>query len=366
MPKISDILEKAYLEFDDIAALLKTDDAAEMQLIFDKALKTKSEIIGRKVYLRGLIEMSNICRKDCLYCGIRKSNANVVRYTLTHDEIMQSVDYAARCGFGSIVMQSGELLGNDFVCRTERLVDEIHRHYPEMLITMSCGEESLQTYQRWFAAGARRYLLRIESSNREIYGKIHPNDSFHIFENRLQALNDLRETGYQVGTGVMIGLPGQTEEDMANDLLFFRNLDVDMIGMGPYIEHSETPLFKKQSQLWPLGKRFQKSLMMIAVLRIMMPTINIAASTALESLDPKGRQKGLLAGANVVMPNVTPLSKKVNYKLYENKAGLYLNPSVAYQAICESIEACGEMVCVNNPGIPKHFEDRTINQNHLI
>lgn len=342
----------------EIISILSLSKEDEMQAVFDKALSVKEKNIGRNVYLRGLIELSNICRKDCLYCGIRRSNANVMRYSLSHDEVIEAARFTDKAGFGSIVIQSGELLGDAFIDTLTSYVEEIHSLFPKLLITLSCGEQTPEVYRRWFQAGAQRYLLRIESSNRELYSKIHPNDEFHSFDARIKALHDLRNEGYQVGTGVMIGLPWQTIDNLADDLLFFKDLDVDMIGMGPFIEHSETPLYAEREYLWPLKTRFEKSLLMIAALRILMPTINIASSTALESLDPLGRQKGLLAGANVVMPNVTPLYKKQNYRLYENKPGVHLDPSQSLQAIRESIEGCGEHICYRNPGVPKHFIDR--------
>lgn len=342
----------------EIISILSLSKDDEMQAVFDKALSVKEKNIGRNVYLRGLIELSNICRKDCLYCGIRRSNANVMRYSLSHDEVIEAARFTDEAGFGSIVIQSGELLGDAFIDTLTSYVEEIHSLFPELLITLSCGEQTPEVYRRWFQAGAQRYLLRIESSNRELYSKIHPNDEFHSFDARIKALYDLRNEGYQVGTGVMIGLPWQTIDNLSDDLLFFKDLDVDMIGMGPFIEHSETPLYAEREYLWPLKTRFEKSLLMIAALRILMPTINIASSTALESLDPLGRQKGLLAGANVVMPNVTPLYKKQNYRLYENKPGVHLDPSQSMQAIRESIEGCGERICYRNPGVPKHFSDR--------
>lgn len=342
----------------EIISILSLSKDDEMQAVFDKALSVKEKNVGRNVYLRGLIELSNICRKDCLYCGIRRSNANVMRYSLSHDEVIEAARFTDEAGFGSIVIQSGELLGDAFIDTLTSYVEEIHSLFPKLLITLSCGEQTPEVYRRWFQAGAQRYLLRIESSNRELYSKIHPNDEFHSFDARIKALYDLRNEGYQVGTGVMIGLPWQTIDNLADDLLFFKDLDVDMIGMGPFIEHSETPLYSEREYLWPLKTRFEKSLLMIAALRILMPTINIASSTALESLDPLGRQKGLLAGANVVMPNVTPLYKKQNYRLYENKPGVHLDPSQSMQAIRESIEGCGERICYRNPGVPKHFSDR--------
>lgn len=342
----------------EIISILSLSKEDEMQAVFDKALSVKEETVGRNVYLRGLIELSNICRKNCLYCGIRRGNANVTRYSLSHDEVIEAARFTEEAGFGSIVIQSGELLGDAFIDTLTSYVEEIHSLFPELLITLSCGEQTPEVYRRWFQAGARRYLLRIESSNRELYGKIHPNDESHSFDARIKALHDLRDEGYQVGTGVMIGLPWQTIDNLADDLLFFKDLDVDMIGMGPFIEHSETPLYAEREHLWPLKTRFEKSLLMIAALRLLMPTINIASSTALESLDPLGRQKGLLAGANVVMPNVTPIYKKQNYRLYEDKPGVHLDPSQSLQAIRESIEGCGEHIRYRNPGIPKHFSDR--------
>lgn len=358
MTQIASLLEKPELGFEDLVALLSVDKPEEVQLILDKAQEVKRKVVGNKVYLRGLIELSNICRKDCLYCGIRRSNDKAVRYALTEEEVMQSARFTFENGFGSIVIQSGELLGENFVKELEGYIRAIHTAYPDLLITLSCGEETLATYRKWYEAGAKRYLLRIESSQRDLYYKIHPNDSRHSFENRLQALKDLRTAGYQVGTGVMIGLPWQNEEHLAHDLLFFRACDIDMVGMGPYIEHSETPLYGSRNVLWPYEKRFQKSLLMIALLRLMMPTINIASTTALETLDPKGRQKGLSAGANVVMPNVTPMAKKVNYKLYEKKSGLYTDSSAALENVRQSIEEAGDSICFFNPGISKHFHDR--------
>lgn len=359
MSAIASLLEKPELGFDDLVALLSVDDPDDVQRILDKGQEVKKKMVGNKVYLRGLIELSNICRKDCLYCGIRKSNNMAVRYALTADEVMQSARFTYDNGFGSIVIQSGELLGEAFVKELEGYIRNIHTAFPDLLITLSCGEESLETYRRWFDAGANRYLLRIESSQRDLYYKIHPHDAFHSFESRLQALEDLRTAGYQVGTGVMIGLPWQSEAHLAHDLMFFREMDIDMVGMGPYIEHSETPLYDSRAILWPFEKRFRKSLLMIALLRIIMPTINIASTTALETLDPKGRKKGLLAGANVVMPNVTPMAKKVNYKLYEKKSGLYTDSSATLEKMRQSIEEAGDSICFFNPGISKHFSDRT-------
>ncbi|MDR0970018.1 MAG: [FeFe] hydrogenase H-cluster radical SAM maturase HydE [Lentimicrobiaceae bacterium] len=331
--EIKKIIEKPELSRDEIIMLLSVDSEAESQLIFEKAFAIKNHIHGSKIYLRGLIELTNKCLKNCYYCGIRSGNKNATRYELSEKEALQAAVLAWEQGFGSIVIQSGELKSEVFASKIERLLQQIHhKTNNELSVTLSCGEQTLDTYKRWVVAGAHRYLLRIESSNETLYYKIHPNDQMHDFQTRLQALHDLRTAGFLVGTGVMIGLPEQTIAHLADDLLFFKNFGVDMVGMGPYLEHHETPLFEKNHLLWSESTRFQKSLLMIAILRIMMPHINIAASTALETLNPLGRQKGILAGANVIMPNVTPLEKKINYDLYDKKPHLYNDTEKIVQA----------------------------------
>jgi biotin synthase len=249
MKNFQDILLQTNFSCDDLVTLLSAE-GNERQLLFQQAQKVKLENIGNKVYFRGLVEFSNICAKDCLYCGIRKSNENVIRYEATDNEILEACRFAWENRFGSVVLQSGELSSPAFVNRIDTLLRKIKQlSNNELGITLSCGEQSLETYRRWFESGAHRYLLRIESSNPELYRKIHPDNEFHSFDQRLQSLNDLRTAGYQVGTGVMIGLPFQTTEDLANDLLFLKQFDVDMVGMGPYIEHEDTPLYAFRHQL---------------------------------------------------------------------------------------------------------------------
>jgi biotin synthase len=292
----------------------------EKKSLFEKAASIKSKYVGNVVFLRGLIELSNICQKDCLYCGIRQSNHGINRYSLTDKQVLEAAEYAWKNRFGSVVIQSGELNSHSFVRRIERLLKSIKKlSNNELGITLSLGEQDRETYQRWFDAGAHRYLLRIETSNRELYGKLHPADGKHIFDRRLQCLLNIKDIGYQVGTGVMIGLPFQDIEHLAADLLFMKELDVDMVGMGPYIEHDDTPLIQFKHQLLPLYSRFELSLKMIALLRIMMNDINIAATTAMQAIDKTGREKAILAGANVMMPNVTPGTFRDDYALYRNK-----------------------------------------------
>jgi biotin synthase len=290
------------------------------ETLLTHAQSVKLNEVGNKVYFRGLIEFSNICSKNCFYCGIRKGNRNVIRYDISDQEILDACQYAWEQNFGSVVLQSGELSSPEFVNRVDHLLRKIKQlSNNELGITLSCGEQSFDTYQRWFESGAHRYLLRIESSNRELYYKIHPNNENHSFEKRIEALFALKKSGYQVGTGVMIGLPFQTYEDLANDLLFFKQLDIDMCGMGPYIEHEQTPLFQHRHLLKSKKERFDLAINMIASLRLLMPDINIAAATALQAIDTQGYKKALRAGANVFMPNITPGRYRKDYFLYENK-----------------------------------------------
>ena len=272
--------------------------------LYSEAYKVKKKTVGESVYLRGLVEISNICRKNCLYCGIRRDNLNTDRYELTSEEVLEAAAFAAEQGYGSMVIQGGERTDRKFIDKITSLLVEIKRRWP-LGITLSLGEQTEEVYREWFEAGAHRYLLRIESSTRELYEKIHPVDAVHSYETRVQALRDLRKCGYQVGTGVMIGLPFQTAANLADDLLFFKEMDIDMCGMGPYLVHSETPLYACRHLIPDLERRLDLSLRMVALLRLLMPDINIAATTAMQAIAPDGRERAILAGANVLMPNLT-------------------------------------------------------------
>lgn len=356
---IEQLLSKDKHGAGELAKLLSAAPGDETQMILDRGLAVKAATVGRKVYLRGLIELTNRCRKNCFYCGIRAGNTQAERYTLTDKEVLECARFAHQQGFGSLVIQTGELSGEAFATHIESLLYEIHKQTGgELTITLSCGEQPMDVYRRWFEAGASRYLLRIETTNRELFETIHPADEDHRWDDRIEALINLREAGFQVGTGVMIGLPGQTLEDLANDLMFFKSMDVDMVGMGPYIEHADTPLYARATALWPKEERFRIALLMISLLRINMPWINIAASTALETLDPLGRQKGLLAGANVVMPNLTPVQKRKKYLLYDNKPNLDKDAALSAKSLSTVIGAIGEEICYHQAGNSKHYVRR--------
>jgi biotin synthase len=314
------ILTQKSFTRNDVIILLSVDNDAERNLIFQKAAEIREKHIGNNIYLRGLIEYSNICSKNCLYCGIRAGNPLVSRYCLNEEEVLSCAKYAYDQNYGSIVIQSGERSGQRFIESINKLIKEIKKKTNgELGITLSCGEQTEETYRRWFESGAHRYLLRIESSGRDLYYRIHPKDKNHDFETRLYALNNLKSIGYQVGSGVMIGLPFQTNENLADDLLFLQKIDVDMVGMGPYIEHPETPLFDLRNKIPDPKARFEKTHLMIAIIRIMMKNINIAASTAMDTLDNEGRIKAIIAGANVLMPNITPIKYRENYLIYKDK-----------------------------------------------
>jgi len=228
---------------DEVIEILKETNPQLISEIIDEAYKVKVENIGSRVYLRGLIELSNICVKNCLYCGIRKDNENVHRYELSDEQVLEGARFAMEAGYGSLVLQAGERSSPDYTRHVTRLVKEIRElSHGKLGITLSLGEQNIETYKEWFDAGAHRYLLRIESSNPVLYSKIHPKNSLHSWERRVQAIRDLISVGYQTGTGVMIGLPFQTIEDLADDLMFIKNIGVHMVGMGPYLKHSETPL----------------------------------------------------------------------------------------------------------------------------
>jgi biotin synthase len=319
MDPVAQILDRGLLDKPGLEYLLQLNDKSQQQL-FSRAACVKESVLGNIVYFRGLIEFSNQCAKDCLYCGIRKSNLNNRRYLLSDDEIVNTAVFAHQHEYASIVLQAGELISDNFTRRIDMLLKKIHRKTKgELRITLSLGEQTFDTYKRWFESGAQRYLLRIETSNKELYGMIHPKDDHHVFVNRFRSLESLKKIGYQTGTGVMIGLPFQTIGDLADDLLFMKQFEIDMVGMGPYLEHAETPLYQFRSQLWPLRERFNLSLRMIACLRILMPKINIAAATALQAIDKMGREKAIKAGANVIMPNITPGKYRDQYKLYDTK-----------------------------------------------
>jgi biotin synthase len=355
---VREILEKERLERADLITLLEAKDE-EKKLLFEKATAVKLAEIGNKVHFRGLVEFSNICGKDCYYCGIRKSNKETQRYNVTDEQILDAARFAYENAYGSFVMQAGELESPAFTLRVEKLLKEIKKLSDGKLgITLSLGEQSREVYERWFEAGAHRYLLRIESSNPELYKRYHPTDRLHDYARRLTCLKTLQGIGYQTGTGVMIGLPFQDTRDMADDLLFMKEFNIDMVGMGPYIEHKDTPLYAYRNQLLPIEERFDLSLKMIATLRILMKDINIAAATALQAIDPLGREKAVKVGANIIMPNITPGKYRNDYALYENKPCVDEEPEECKNCLDVRIKLADGEIGYDEWGDSKHYHKR--------
>ena len=335
---------------EELAGWIGLRDAEAVRALHARAYAVKEEIVGRRVSMRGLIEAGNVCAKDCRYCGIRASNRNLMRYQLTQEEIVSCARFAAESGYGSVVIQSGEIESEAHT----RFIEEVLRAIAPLKlgVTLSLGEQTEDAYRRWRDAGATRYLLRIETSNPELYAALHTANC--SFDRRVECLRALRRCGYQVGTGVMAGLAGQTLEDLARDIVFFRDIDADMIGMGPYIPHPDTPLAAEAAD-WSAETALRLGLNMIAAARLALRDVNIAAATALQALDPLGREKGLLAGANVVMPNVTDVKYRAQYKLYAGKPCLDENAGLCRGCLQRRIESIGETVLWGVPGDSAHF-----------
>jgi biotin synthase len=361
---ITKILDRAkqgdLLSVDELEMLLSITDKDELQALYDYAYFLKEQYVGKIAYFRGIIECSNICIKDCYYCGIRRSNDKVERFQMDEDEIFREALWAYEAEYGSCVIQSGERRDEVYISMIERVVGRIKEATKgELGITLSLGEQTEETYRRWKTAGAHRYLLRIETTNPTIYAQIHPAD--HQLEERKECLAALRRTGYQVGTGIMMGLPGQSFADLARDILFLKEIDIDMVGMGPYIPHSDTPMGKK---IPPYTDEQKKSaltlgLKVIAVTRIVLKDVNIAAATALQALEYTGREQGLRCGANVIMPNVTETDCRPKYQLYDDKPCTDENSSMCRGCLSGRIKGIGETVGFNERGDSPHFQKRT-------
>ena len=343
------------LSREELVRLLEWPDVQEL---FAAAYEVKRREVGCVVALRGLVEYGNVCAKDCLYCGIRKGNQNVRRYRMEADEIVRRAEVARDAGYGNVVLQSGEIESEENTAFIESVLVGIHERCGENFgVTLSLGEQTDETYRRWREAGAHRYLLRIETSNAQLYARLHPDG--HSWSRRRECLHSLRRNGYQVGSGVMCGLPWQTVRDLAADIEFFAEEDLDMIGMGPYIPHRDTPL-GADAEWTPqvAAERLEFGLRMIAVTRLHLHDVNIAASTALQALAPDGRERGLLAGANVIMPNVTDVKYRSGYRLYEGKPVDDENSFGSRDALERSISAIGEGIVWNGRGDSPHWRGR--------
>lgn len=325
--KLIDRLEhNKKLEKEEYMELLRGRTDENVAYIKEKARKVANQYFGNKVYTRGLIEFTNYCKNNCYYCGIRCGNRNVERYRLTKNQILSCCKSGYELGFRTFVLQGGEDLDytDDEIVE---IIQSIREQYEDCAITLSIGERSYQTYQRFYNAGANRYLLRHETANVDHYSKLHPSNL--TLENRKQCLYDLKSIGYQVGTGIMVGSPYQTVEHIAEDLIFINDLSPQMIGIGPFLPHHDTP-FANEAQ-----GSYEQTLYLISILRLMIPNALIPATTALGTIHPLGREEGILSGANVVMPNLSPIDVRKKYELYDNK-------------ICTGEEAAECRVCLHS------------------
>ena len=292
------------------AALIHGRTPVISEYLFARARKARIRYYGKDIYIRGLIEFTNYCRNDCYYCGIRKSNKNAVRYRLTKDQILSCCENGYRLGFRTFVLQGGED-GWFTEDRMTDIVSGIRQRFPDCAITLSIGELPRESYRRFFEAGADRYLLRHETYDSAHYSRLHP--ASLSASHRQKCLWDLKELGYQVGTGFMVGSPYQTAENLADDMLFLKELNPQMVGIGPFIPHHDTP-FAGQ----PAGT-LELTVFMLGLIRLMLPKVLLPATTALGTIAEDGREQGILAGANVVMPNLSPAQVRENYLLYDNK-----------------------------------------------
>ena len=337
------------MKFDSIISFLVNNSSDDLHRIFIQSDNLRRICVGDAIHLRGLIEISNICRRNCIYCGIRAANNTVQRYRLTNDEILAAAAKASEFRYGSVVLQAGEDYGieADWMAKIIKKIKKMG-----LAVTLSLGERDDQDYLRWREAGADRYLLRFETSNRELFNVIHPPFPNQEPADRMEILLNLREMGYEIGSGVMIGIPGQTYEDLARDIEFFRTLSLDMIGCGPYLPHPQTPLGNpdeyQKNDLPAIDPKDQvpataeMTFKVIALARIVCPSANIPCTTAVATIDAQeGRKLGLQHGANVVMPNLTPVEYRKMYEIYPNKSAIYLTAEQTHESVMQTLREIG-------------------------
>ncbi|MCI6675363.1 MAG: [FeFe] hydrogenase H-cluster radical SAM maturase HydE [Clostridiales bacterium] len=302
------------------------------EYIFEKARNEREQYYGNQVYIRGLIEFTNYCKNDCYYCGIRRSNKRAERYHLTENQILDCCDIGYELGFRTFVLQGGE--DRSYTDETlVHIIESMKTLYPDCAVTLSIGERSHESYRAYFDAGADRYLLRHETANANHYRKLHPEEL--TLEHRMQCLADLKQIGYQTGCGFMVGSPYQTAETLADDMVFIQNFQPHMVGIGPFIPHHQTPFAEKE------GGSVELTLTLLGLIRIMIPNILLPATTALGTLHPRGRERGMAAGANVVMPNLSPVDVRKKYLLYDNKICTGDEAAESLQHLKETMKAIG-------------------------
>ncbi len=341
---VEKLIETHKLTLEEYEYLIDNRNSESAEFIASEAVRVRREIYGDTVFIRGLIEISNICKNDCYYCGIRKSNTKCERYRLTRGEILECCKEGYDLGFRTFVLQGGEdaFFTDEWL---EELIHSIKNQYFDCAVTLSLGERSKESYRRLFEAGTDRYLLRHETADREHYAMLHPIKQ--TLDERMNCLQDLKETGYQVGCGFMVGSPYQTSAHLAKDLKFIEKFAPDMCGIGPFIPHKETPFAEK------VAGNVELTCYLLSIIRLIKPNILLPATTALGSLAEDGREKGILAGANVVMPNLSPVSVRKKYMLYNNKASDGAESAQSVEALAERMRLIGYRVITDRGDIRK-------------
>lgn len=340
---VDEIREKQNITKEQLTLILNTKDAELEDYLMESARETARQVYGNKIYMRGLIEFTNYCRNNCYYCGIRRENRQAERYRLTEEQILSCCQNGYRLGFRTFVLQGGEDVWytDDSICH---LVSEIKKNYPDCAVTLSIGEKSRESYQRYFDAGADRYLLRHETADKTHYEKLHPAEM--SFDNRIRCLRDLKEIGYQTGCGFMVGSPYQTIDSLYQDICLIRELQPEMTGIGPFIPQKDTP-FGGMAQ-----GTLEMTLRLLSVIRLIHPTVLLPATTALGTIHPMGREKGILAGANVVMPNLSPVGVRNKYILYDNKICTGEEAAECCNCMIRRMESIGYQVVVDRGDYP--------------
>lgn len=334
---IDKLESESILEKDEYLFLIEHKDICSNYL-FEKSSKTRDRVYGKKIFIRGLIEFTNICKNNCLYCGIRKDNTNIQRYRLSKEDILACADEGYKLGFRTFVLQGGEdgFFSDEVLCE---IVSKIKKKYPKVAITLSIGERSYESYKNLKEAGAERFLLRHETCCKSHYEKLHPKEM--SYENRIRCLKDLKSLGYQVGCGFMVGSPYQTKENLAEELIFLKEIKPEMCGIGPFISHKNTPFKEEKSGT------VEMTLFMLGLIRLTLPEVLLPATTALGTIDAFGREKGINAGANVLMPNLSPISVRKKYMLYDNKICTGDEAASCIECLKKRIERTGCKIVVS-------------------
>ena len=346
MNLVDKLVNNHTLSHNEFVELLYDNSKETCNYLTEKAVEIRKKIYSNHIYIRGLIEISNFCKNDCLYCGIRRSNKKCERYRLNKEEILSCCEIGYTLGFRTFVLQGGEdpYYTDDLLCD---IINEIKNTYPDCAVTLSLGERSKKSYQKLFSAGADRYLLRHESINENHYSVLHPENM--KLENRMECLKNLKEIGFQTGCGIMVGSPYQTIENIAEDLIFISQFKPEMVGIGPFIPHKDTPFADKDAG------NIELTCKILSIVRIMLPNVLLPATTALGSLEIGGREKGILCGANVVMPNLSPINVREKYMLYNNKLSSGDEAAESLEKLKSNIKKIGYEIITDRGDFKKTF-----------